>query len=209
MVPAVVLLTTKSIMVLEAYSRECEKCPLESVCWRPKLLEGPISVGDIQLAIDMLTSQLFCLAIKQKVRSLLVFSTEKICYKIFRIPERRMKNILLEELKKLNPSLEVEPDPVFKAFLEHGVRYAEHQIVNVTQDAPTFKPLRFGDVVLADPQFVCVHKEGIDFYRLDLSQWQWIPELEKKGDSNSDSRIARDALKKIEEDKEVLQTCTR
>ena len=172
------------------------RCPVESICWTPKILEEPIPLENVRFIIETNMNQLFGLEVEQTVKSFLIFKTQKIQHKFFRMNDSQSKSEILNILREYNTKFVYKIDPIADSFIRSRPSLLNHtQIVGVRN---------FGESVVRKPTLLCVDSTNVVIHQLSLSEWEWIPELEQDQKNTLLSTEEREKLKSMYEIKEVF-----
>lgn len=193
------------MLILNKYERTCDKCPAETICWKPELLEDPIPIENIETFIDMHVDQMFSLILKQKFRQLLVFSGEKRVCKTFKVSDRKLKIVIRDIFQSISTHIAYTQDPVFSYFIStNKLPDMELQLVGVTETPPITTTFKYGNTKLENCLLLTIQGENMVFYKIDPKNWNWVPEIVKKTIEISASGAAREAQKRQEEEEEVF-----
>lgn len=200
LVPMILVITTKTMYFFEDYKKTCTKCPVEAVCWTPKLLEEPIPLENVKSIIETNLSQLFGLEVEQTVREFLVFKKQKIQHKFFYMNNSQSKEKMLSILSEFNEEIIKLVDPIADSFVKSQSLKGAHSMVH-TQ---IVKMQEFEEKKIDDLALLCVVNNNVSIFKLSIDAWEWIPELEQDQKNTLLSPQERERLKTAHETKEVL-----
>eukprot|EP00826_Nyctotherus_ovalis_P044130 TRINITY_DN4742_c0_g1_i4.p1 TRINITY_DN4742_c0_g1~~TRINITY_DN4742_c0_g1_i4.p1 ORF type:complete len:282 (+),score=75.86 TRINITY_DN4742_c0_g1_i4:492-1337(+) len=192
----ILVITTKAMYFFEEYKKTCTKCPVETACWTPKLLEEPIPLENVKLIIEPNMNQLFGLEVEQTVREYFLFKNVKMQHKLFYMKNYQSKEKILSILRESNEKLDKSNDPIAEHFIKaRSLTLTHTQVVGMKS---------FGEKEVRSPVLMCVDQNAIALYHISLADWEWIPELEQDQKNTLLSAQEREKLKALHEVKEVI-----
>lgn len=186
--PIILVVSTKFILIFEEYKKTCKKCPVESVCWEPKLLEDPVPLNNLLQMILFDFGQLIALEMNQTVTQFFFFKSDVIKQKLFHFQNANAKaNLLLVFSELLNENLTIKNDPISDLYY--------HILNNTPENSQIIKLKKNQGDKIISTVFFCCNVFEMFLYELKLDQWEYIPDLEQISKNNLLSGEDREKLK--------------